>query len=233
MSTTLQLAQLQKIDTRVDEANKRIAEITRLLGNNELISAATEELARSMRALAANQTLQDEQEAEAERIRIKIAQSESSLYGGKINNPKELNDLQHEIASLKKHLKEIEDRILELMGIVETCSEDQAVKKAALADLQAKFAQINAGLIGERGSLETEVNRLLQERNMLSAQMDSEWLSTYEVLRVKKRGVALSITKDRSCGACGAILTPADWQAARSPSRLFFCPACGRIIYAG
>lgn len=42
-------------------------------------------------------------EAEAEAQKIKIEQTEASLYGGSVHNPKELQDLQREVASLKKH----------------------------------------------------------------------------------------------------------------------------------
>lgn len=233
MSTVLQLSQLQKIDSRIDEANRRIREIDFTLSSNDQITAAIDALNSAEQLLAVKQRLQEEQEQEAEKIRIKIAQSNASLYGGKIKNPKELKDLQLEIASLQKHLLTIEDQILDTMMLVESCSEEAASKKTALRELQAKYLEINAGLNGERSMLESEIARLQQERKMLSAQIDPEWIAIYENLRSKKRGLALATTKDRSCGACGAILTPADWQSARAPGKLFYCPSCGRILYAG
>ena len=51
-------------------------------------------------------------EAEAEAQKIKIEHTEASLYGGSVHNPKELQDLQRDVASLKKHLTTLEERQL-------------------------------------------------------------------------------------------------------------------------
>ena len=59
-------------------------------------------------------------EAEVEKQRIKIEQTEASLYGGHVHNPKELQDLQKDVASLKRHLETLEERQLEAMLVVET-----------------------------------------------------------------------------------------------------------------
>jgi predicted nucleic acid-binding Zn-ribbon protein len=50
-------------------------------------------------------------EAEVGRQKVKIEQSESNLYSGNVKNPKELQDLQNEIAALKRYLITLEDRV--------------------------------------------------------------------------------------------------------------------------
>ena len=52
-------------------------------------------------------------ESEVEKQQIKIQQTEASLYGGKVHNPKELQDLQKDIVSLKRHLETFSQRQLQ------------------------------------------------------------------------------------------------------------------------
>ena len=52
----------------------------------------------------ASEHAQHKSEDEAQSQQIKIQQAELSLYGGLVRNPKELQDLQADIASLKETL---------------------------------------------------------------------------------------------------------------------------------
>jgi predicted nucleic acid-binding Zn-ribbon protein len=60
----------------------------------------------------------------------------------------------------------------------------------------------------------------------------SDDLDRYEQLRKKAHGVAVTTVNNRSCFACGAILTAAHYQAARSPNQITLCETCGRILFA-
>jgi len=57
-------------------------------------------------------------------------------------------------------------------------------------------------------------------------------LITYESLRQKKKGVAISKVEDQTCSICGATLTPAECQVAKSQNKNIQCPSCGRLLYA-
>ena len=46
---------------------------------------------------------------------IKLDQNQSSLYGGKITNPKELQDLQIESDALHRKITDLEDKLIDLM----------------------------------------------------------------------------------------------------------------------
>src|SRR5687768_18403957 len=78
-------------------------------------------------------------EAEVEKQSIKIEQTESSLYGGRVHNPKELQDLQKDVASLKRHLSTLEERELEAMLVAETTEKDLQNAKSILERLQSNL----------------------------------------------------------------------------------------------
>ncbi|HQF62949.1 MAG TPA: hypothetical protein PLT26_10645 [Anaerolineaceae bacterium] len=165
--------------------------------------------------------------------RIKIEQSEAALYGGSVRSPKELQDLQTEVASLKKHLATLEDQQLEKMMQLEAAEAQQAEAQRAFDELDEQLISEYASLNGEKSQLERQRERLNAERTVISGQISAENLEVYQRLRQQKKGQAVVPIEDESCGVCGATLTPAECQAAKSPLKIIFCSACGRILYAG
>ena len=233
MSQVLNLYRLQKIVTRRDQISSRLAEIDKIMSENEDLSHAREQSENANQALQeARRNLKLLEDA-VQSQQIKIEENTAALYGGRIHNPKELQDLQNEVAALKRYLATLEDQQLEAMISLETF---EAQSKAAQDYLQAILAQsisINSTLVGEQTSLRKEMDRLETERQAVVASISSDTLKLYERLRQQKRGLAVTTAKDASCDTCGATLTAAEWQLARSPGQMSYCPSCGRILYAG
>ena len=172
-------------------------------------------------------------EEEAREKQIKIQEAESTLYGGSVRNPKELQDLQADIASLKKRLASIEDQELEAMLTVESAQADLKSKHDDLNKIQIHFGDKNKILITEQESLSHDLADLQAERNATVGPVESGILITYETLRKQRRGLAVAEVSENACRACGTTLNAALQQSARHAMELVFCPSCGRILYAG
>jgi len=233
MSQVIILFRLQKIDTQRDQIASRLAEIQNLLNSNQIIQHAQEILAQAEQSLQTTHQSLKAIEDTVQTQRNKLEQNEGALYGGKIHIPKELQDLQNEVASLKKHLSTLEDQQFEVMMALEQSEADHNSALELMHSAQAQFAQQKASLLGEQMTLTKELNRLDAERQATVAPVSPENLKIYEHLRLQKHGVAIASLSDDACDACGATLTPAEKQIARSPSQIFICPSCGRILYAG
>lgn len=233
MSSSFHLYQLQKIDTQLDQISQRSNEIQRLLEEDTNLRAAKQQLeAAEKQARIARQALH-QVEASVQAKRVKKEQSEASLYGGLIKNPKELQDLQNEVASLKRVITKLEDEELEAMIAVEEAEDALKTAQQQMAQAQAEFTQQNASLTGEQSQLTRTAERLHAERELVTSQISVDSISSYDRLRKAKRGVAVAFVDEDSCGTCGAALTPAERQSARSPHQIVLCPSCGRILYAG
>lgn len=233
MSQVLILYRLQKIDSQRDQIKARLIEIEKLLNSDQAVHNALKDLKQAEEIIAkSRQALQLVEDA-VQAQRIKLEQDESALYGGRIHNPKELQDLQAEVASLKKHLASLEDDQLDAMLILEQNENSHKDVENKYKTAQNLFASQKAGLLGEQMALTKDLNRLDAERLATAAAVLPENQKLYERLRQQKRGLAVASLSDNSCDACGSILTPGDHQTSRSPSIIFFCPSCGRILYAG
>ena len=233
MSQAFHLAQLQKVDTQLDQIQTRLSAIEQELHSNDALK-----LAQSADELAQQQVRQSQRalrsaEDAVQAVRIKIETSEASLYGGKIKNPKELQDIQNEVQALKRRLAELEDQELEAMINLEASEETEKSKKQQLLKTQAEATTHSAGLVGEQSQLIRLRERLITEREAILPQITPEYITTYSRLREQKRGLAVCQVQDGACAGCGTVLRPAEWQAARSPSQVVRCSTCGRILYAG
>ncbi|MHC1784817.1 MAG: zinc ribbon domain-containing protein [Anaerolineaceae bacterium] len=214
-------------------ADKRLAEIARLLSENQIVLIAEKQKAEAdKQAENAKKALKSIEDA-VEKIQIKIQTSEASLYGGKIRLPKELQDLQNEITSLKKHLSSQEDLELEAIMALEQAEKDAAISSLELEKVKADFTGQTSALRGEKSALDKKKERLLSERGAAISPIQSDFLAIYDRFRVQKRGVAIAGVSEDSCSACGAGLTPANLQAARSNQQIVYCPQCGRMLYGG
>jgi len=232
MSAALGLYRLQQVDSQIDHIQARLKVIQQTLENDAELRAATEQLAASENKYKDAERSLKESEAEAEKQSIKIEQTESSLYGGRVHNPKELQDLQKDVASLKRHLSTLEERELEAMLVAETTEKDLQNAKSILERLQSNLGDQHRDLARERISLHKDLERLNSERQAVMSDIAQRMMATYNQLRQQRRGLAVTTLSDGSCAACGTTLTPSQLQNARSTSQLFYCPSCGRILYA-
>ena len=232
MSAALGLFRLQVVDSRMDEIRARLGEIRQILENDEEMRQAK---AKTEETEAAHQaTLQALKRAEAEvnKQKLKIEQSESSLYSGSVKNPKELQDLQNEVVALKRYLVTLEDRQLEAMLEEEAAEEDNQATLGVLEKVTARLAEEYQSLTEEQSTLNKEMDRLEAERQAALTPLDANLLTTYDKLRQQRRGLAVAEVSEGACAACGATLTPAQRQSAHSTTQIYNCPTCGRILFA-
>jgi predicted nucleic acid-binding Zn-ribbon protein len=232
MSAALGLYRLQQVDSQIDQIQARLKTIQQTLENDLELQTANERFAvADQKHIDAERALK-QSEAEVEKQRLKIEQTEASLYGGQIHNPKELQDLQKDVASLKRYLETLEERELEAMIAAESTEKALQAAKIDLERVQANLKEQNRDLTQESETLLKDLERLNSERRAVVTDIAHQTLDTYEQLRKQKRGIAITTITDNSCEACGTTLTPSQKQSARSTNQLFHCPTCGRILYA-
>lgn len=233
MSAALGLYRLQQVDSQMDQIRARLKTIRETLENDLELRAAMDAFAAAESRHKQASVALKQSEAEVEKQSVKIEQTEASLYSGQVHNPKELQDLQMDVASLKKHLGTLEERELEAMLHAEETEQELQAASEKLAEVRSRSRDQNLDLAKESDALNKDLERLEAERNAVIGDLDEQALKTYEQLRRQKRGVAIASLNEDACSACGTTLTASQQQSARSAAQLFYCPTCGRIIYSG
>lgn len=226
------LFQLQKIDSGMDRLRKRHTEIGTILKNNAEKELIDKDLQTVKSNYTDHQSLYEKFEERIKTIKVKILHSEDSLYNGGIKNPKELQDIQSEIQSLKKQSSILEDEQLEEMLIMEKIEEEEKILLQKMADFETRYNEMKRILLDEDQDILFDLTKKEQEKTASTKQISPHLLEEYETLRKSKNGVAVTSIEENSCLSCGATLTPSECQNAKSPSRITYCPSCGRILYA-
>ncbi len=231
MSQTLSLYRLQQVDNQIDRIKARLQDIQKELDNDTEVQRLKEKvISADARCRSAEQALK-EAENNVQSQLIKIEQTQSDLYGGKSHSPKELQDLQNDVASLKRYLVTLEDRQIEAMQEFENAEADQQIAQAGLRTAHEERIELGKDFQQEQEMLMNELERFLVERNAIAGSIPTAELGLYDNLRKQRRGVAVAVIGENSCGACGSILSLAQIQSARSSGQMMLCPSCGRILY--
>ncbi|MFN2145335.1 MAG: zinc ribbon domain-containing protein [Anaerolineales bacterium] len=232
MSQVRQLVQLQDLDTQLDQAKKRLVEIDAALNDNSAVKKAAARSEKAAGVLMKARLALKNAELDVQTQQDKIDRNQKALYGGGNKSPKELEDLQMESEALARYLGVLEDRQLEAMMAFEEADSASQTADKALTDTKNQAAAGNVDLTAEQEDLLAKVAGLEAEREALAAPIEPDLLSEYEKLRQTRMGVAVSEIRDGGCSVCGANLSAAQIQAARSPSKTATCEVCGRILYA-
>jgi predicted nucleic acid-binding Zn-ribbon protein len=233
MSRPFKLYRLQQIDSQLDWIHTRLLEIEAALQDDATLQQASEATRQSENAHQAALKALHHSEDNVRQQRLKIEQNEASLYGGKIRNPKELKDLENEVASLKRYLSVLEDRQLEAMLAEEDAMGSLKLVRETMEQAHAGFEHRCSDLIREKEKILKDQERLDGERQAAIGSILPEDMAQYVQLRKTRRGVAVAMVVERACSACGSTLNATLLNAVHSPNQITVCDACGRILYKG
>lgn len=229
------LYQLQKFDSELKLVEQRLTAIQKAISTDRRVQTAQQDLQTAAQELFKMELALRTAEENVKEVRIKIQTSEAKLYSGRISNPKELQDIQMEVAANKKRLSALEDDQLTAMFALEKAEETHQLRETNLTQTKADTMSDQASLRGEHSQLMKTRERLLSERQVITGSLEQAHLEIYDHLIKTKYGLAVTPIEDDTCVACGSTLRSDILQAARSPKEkeITFCPSCKRILYAG
>jgi uncharacterized protein len=226
------LYRLQEIDVNLTRAQKRLQEISAVLGNNEAIAEVQGQVAQAQQTLAPLQARTHNLELEIQSNMRKIQATEEQLYSGRVSNPKELQDMQHEIQSLKKRNVELEDILLEAMVTVEDAETAVAKATTSLQEVKVIWEGEHGQLLDEGAQLESQIALFRQQREQALTAVTAENQKLYHNLKAKKHNQPIAALKGDSCAMCGVEQTLAVSRSVRQAQELVYCVSCGRILVA-
>jgi predicted nucleic acid-binding Zn-ribbon protein len=231
----LRLLDLQALDTTLDQLAHRRAtlpEIAELAGLDSrlaelrdaivLVSTEDHDLGREQTKI----------ETDVELVQTRAKRDQQRLDSGAITSPKELENLQHEIASLGRRQGDLEDQVLEVM---EKREEVQGRLAALTAQRDQLTAQREAALERQTiafGSIDADSAKAAEERSVMAATMPEDLLALYEKVRASSGGTGAAALYRGACQGCHLSLSGQDLADMRdAPSdEVRRCEECRRIL---
>ncbi len=227
------ILELQELDSAIDRLEQRRAQLE---GGEELAAArrALEEaegrLGELRLALDAVDAEQSRLEREIDSMQRKTDADRTRMYDGSIANQKELEALQHEIASLQQRISNAEDQVLEQMERREGLEARISEADPDVAEARTRVETLGGDAVRELEAIETELTEKRSAREALIREIDEELLTLYEELRPQKKGVAAAALVDGVCQACHEKLSALELDRLKHTEGVRRCEYCRRIV---
>ena len=229
MTVTKQLYELQEIDNEIEHTRQTLDLKNSQLGKRDALDAAQNRLANEQKALDDLNHKSRDAEFELDDSTSKIKDVEKQLYGGKITNPKELTNLQHEDNTLKELSDQQETKVLEAIESFEEAEKALATATADFHQLETEWQQQQKQLAADIDLLNKTLNDLTEKRRLLAGQIEPGAVDLYERVRQQKKQAVAKVEQGICC-ACRISLSSSILQKARSGQPVQ-CGTCGRILF--
>jgi len=233
MTTLKQLYTLQEVDLDLDGVNGQIADVERELEGRLSLDKIEESLEQARADLQQIQSSHRELQLETGSQRERSTTLEEQLYGGAVENPRDLEALQLEANNVRHALEQMDVRLLEMSLQAEDARTRIAGLEQQLADTQSAWETRQAELWQQLEQLSDRQETLKNDRNSLASGVEPVELTRYEGLRRSKGGQALARVVRGLCQACRMSLPSQHLQRVRNGRQTVLCNNCGRILLPG
>jgi predicted nucleic acid-binding Zn-ribbon protein len=228
------ILELQLLDNEIMQSNtklKSLPEIEQLLHIEKRVTTANDELA-VVKSEADQIALELRRgEVDVETVTDRIKKDETRLSSGNAT-PKELEQLQHEVGTLKKRQEALEEIELEIMIRSDAVTARSNTLTTDLASLQTLKDEI----AGRLQSATDEINKVIAEkntaRNLVAGKIEKALLELYEKIRGNAGGVGAAALVGNKCNGCNLAINAVEMERIKSLAKdeLLRCEECRRIL---
>ena len=225
--------ELQLLDNEIMQANtklKSLPEVEQLLHIDKRIISATDEVAKVK--LEADQISLELRrgEVDVETVTDRIKKDEARLASGNAT-PKELEQTQHEIQTLKKRQLALEEIELEIMVRSEAVTERSKVLSTDLTSLETLKAEINQRLTAATNEINSVITIKQKDRGVVAVKIEKVLLDLYEKIRTSS-GVGAASLVGNKCNGCNLAINAVEMQRIKTlpADEVLRCEECRRIL---
>ena len=170
-------------------------------------------------------------ESDVETVRAREAKDQKLLDSGSVS-PKEMTNLQHELASLKRRQSDLEDQELELMERLEVAETALAAAQAGLAQARADLERATQQRDDALADIADGTKRHEAARAEVAGGISAPLLTLYDRIRSTTGSTGAAMLKARQCQGCRIELYGNELSAVRNadPHEVVRCENCGRIL---
>jgi predicted nucleic acid-binding Zn-ribbon protein len=231
----LRLLDLQALDSTLDrldhrrrtlpeieQAEEMQTRIARLGDDIVLLETEDSDLARE----------QSKVDADVDQVRTRMQRDQQRLDAGQVGSPRELENLQHEIESLKRRQSDLEDVELEVMEkreVVQSRADELRTERDQLVQSLADTEQRRDTTFAE---IDAEADKTRIQRTELAASLADDLVALYEKIRSGSAGVGAAALRRGQCEGCHLQLNTTDLNRLREApaDEVVRCEECRRIL---
>ncbi|MGI9125068.1 MAG: zinc ribbon domain-containing protein [Mycobacterium sp.] len=170
-------------------------------------------------------------EGEVDSVRQREDRDRRLLDSGSVGDPKQLEELQHELGTLERRQANLEDTLLEVMERREQLGAEQAAEQTAFDALASDLAAARAARDEALAGVEQSRTDRSARRAEIAATVGDELLALYERQRGAS-GIGAGRLLGLRCGACRIELDRGEVAriSAAADDEVVQCPECRAIL---
>lgn len=201
------------------------------------VAAALTDVGHRLGALDGERHRLDREQARIEdeiaSLRAKVDHAEKAMYGGAVTNPRELQALQDESASLTRRIGELEDQELEVLVEREPIDAAAEAAVAERAALEERATQVALRITAAEAEIDVELDAVTAARAAAAADVPADLLAEYESLRSQNGGIGVArLEHGTTCGGCRIQLSAVERDRIKGlpADARIHCEECGRLL---
>ncbi|WP_122261627.1 zinc ribbon domain-containing protein [Ornithinimicrobium cerasi] len=227
------LLDLQELDIRLTQLDHQARSLPELTDIARLEAQEADLQAEVVRTETAVSDLEREvtrAEVAVQQVRDRAARDEARLASG-TGSAKDLQGLQHELASLSRRQEVLEDAELEVMERVETAQAQARTAVTARDEHVARLAGLRSARDAKLARIGAEREEVASGRPAVAADLSPELLALYERVRAHS-GTGAAPLLQRRCGGCRLEINAVDLGRIRGAAEdeVLRCEECGRVL---
>jgi predicted nucleic acid-binding Zn-ribbon protein len=231
----LRLLDLQALDSTLDRLGHRRralpelqqisdleSRVAQLAGDVVLIETEDSDLGRE----------QSKIDADVDVVRSRMLKDQERLDTGQVSSPRELENLQSEIESLRRRQGDLEDSELEIMERREAVQRRLGELQDERSTLTVQLAEAQQRRDETFQEIDAEAEKTAQQRADMAALLPADLLALYEKVRVASAGVGAAALHRGRCEGCHLQLNTTDLNRIREApaDEVLRCEECRRIL---
>lgn len=149
-----------------------------------------------------------------------------------VTTTKEATAANTQLEVTKRMASDSERDAAQIAGRIGELRHQFAELEKSLADVDARQTTARTELDAERKVIEEEMAEARAKRTKLSQAVPRPMLTTYDKVRVRKRGASLVPLRGTSCSACDTMIPTQRRATMAATGHIEMCEGCGSLIYA-
>ncbi|HKP71758.1 MAG TPA: C4-type zinc ribbon domain-containing protein [Pyrinomonadaceae bacterium] len=169
-------------------------------------------------------------ETEIAETRTKAEHADRALMSS--TNEKEYAAAIREADAARKHISELETKVLEQMEAFEGAETEIGQHEPEIAKLRAEMDDKLKAFEEQTRTQAERLGSLRAERERLAAELPKPMAALYNRISARIRGgIAVAEARNGSCSACFMSLRPQVMSQVRLGEEIITCDNCSRILY--
>lgn len=173
--------------------------------------------------------------SDAKQLDLKTSEERIKNWKVQLNecgSNKEFQALGEQIAAAEMAGSVLEDEILDMLGRVDTLTEDAGKADITLENGKRELARVTKQVEDSADQLHSEIARLEGDLTEAEKQLPGDFRAEYRRIVKAKGAEGIAAVRGKVCTGCGQQIT-LNMQSKLAMSRPGFCQSCGAVLYLG